>query len=111
MDMDDTHPAARAHQVVLTRAAGAARRFGVARWLTRAVGALSPRALNRRHPGATDVDLDRAFVESRGAGAEAAGRASGGGTDLLAGADAGCRSVSAAELALTGVLDQAIDER
>ena len=63
MRVDDTHPAARARQIELLRAAGPARRFAVARSLTRTVGSLSRRALRRRHPGATEAELNRMFVE------------------------------------------------
>ncbi|MFQ5843749.1 MAG: hypothetical protein ACE5JG_02050 [Planctomycetota bacterium] len=63
MSVDDTHPACAARQVELLRAAGAARRFELARSLTRTVAALSRRALRRRLPGAGEEELDRAFVE------------------------------------------------
>lgn len=63
MSSSDTHPDALKYQIGLLRAAGPARRFGVARSLTRTVGALSRRALQRRRPDATKAELDRAFVE------------------------------------------------
>ena len=63
MPCSDTHPATRARQLELLRATGPARRFGIARSLTRATAGLSRRALRRRHPEATEAELDRAFVE------------------------------------------------
>lgn len=73
VEPNDTHPAARARQIELLRAAGPARRFGVARSLTRTVCALSRRAIRRRHPDATEAELNRMFVELH-CGAELARR-------------------------------------
>ena len=50
-------------QVELVRQASTARRFESARSLTRTVSALSKRALQRRNPGATAAEIDRAFAE------------------------------------------------
>ena len=61
--MSDTSPAALARQVELMRAAGPARRFGLACSLTHTVCELSRRALRRRNPDATKAELDRAFAE------------------------------------------------
>jgi len=61
--LSDTHPAARAHQIALLRAASPARRFGIARSLTLHMAALSRRALRRRNPDASEAELDRLFAE------------------------------------------------
>ena len=61
--MTDTPPSVVARQVELVRQASAARRFGTTRSLTRTVVELSRRALRRRSPGATELEIDRAFAE------------------------------------------------
>ena len=58
----DTRPDMNALHVALMRAAGPVRRFAMARSLTQTVMDLSKRALRRRHPDATQVELDRAFA-------------------------------------------------
>jgi len=63
MAVTDTHPDVAARQVELLRAANPARRFALARSLTRTVIMLSRRALRRRRPHATEKELDREFVE------------------------------------------------
>ena len=63
MNAGDAHRAAAEHQVGLMRAASPTRRFAVARSLTLQVGLLSRRALRRRNPSASNVELDRTFVE------------------------------------------------
>lgn len=63
MPWSDTRPEAAARQVELLRSATPAQRFGIARSLTMTVGMLSRRAIRRRHPDATEAQLDRLFVE------------------------------------------------
>ena len=63
MPATDTHPEAMRRQVALVRRASTARRFETVRSLTRTVAALSRRALRRRQPEATELEIDRAFVE------------------------------------------------
>lgn len=63
MAATDTHPDILARQVELVRGASVARRFETVRSLTRSVAALSRRALRRRHPGATQAEIDRSFAE------------------------------------------------
>jgi hypothetical protein len=59
----DTHPDVADRQVELMRSASAARRFAAVRSLTGTVAMLSRRALRRRHPDATEAEIDRAFAE------------------------------------------------
>ena len=59
----DTDLAAAAHQIELLRAAGPIGRFRLALSLSRSVIELSRRALRRRHPGASELEIGRRFVE------------------------------------------------
>ncbi len=60
--MNDTSPAAAEFQIRLLREASPARRMRVVRSLSRSVIELSRRALRRRHPNATEDEIDIAFV-------------------------------------------------
>ena len=62
MSISDTHPDAARHQVELSRAASVAERFARVRSLSGTVAALSRRALRRSLVGATDEEVDVAFV-------------------------------------------------
>lgn len=61
--MNDTSPAAAEFQIGLLREASPARRVRAVRSLSRSVIELSRRALRRRHPDATEDEIDIAFVE------------------------------------------------
>lgn len=58
----DTDPDAEAVQIELLRRAGPARRFALARSLSRTTMALARRALRRAHPRATDEEIAVRFV-------------------------------------------------
>jgi len=60
--VNDTSPAAAEFQIRLLREASPARRVRAVRSLSRSVIELSRRALRRRHPDATEDEIDVAFV-------------------------------------------------
>ena len=63
MALTDIPPEVVRQQVELVQQASTARRFESARSLTRTVSALSMRALRRRNPEASKLEIDRMFAE------------------------------------------------